>query len=355
MKKKYFDSLVCPKCLNSLELKNEKITDEVIESGKISCLKCNLDFFIKEGAAIFGLETKNAEERFKEIKGENRWTYDDIDIKDHINFAIKSARVSLNMIKKLKTINQKKGKLKVLDIGSGWGCFQSLQFAKEDYNVVAVDICPEFILSSNEMVKKKYFERIVSDSNILPFIDNSFDIIFCKELIHHMNNPKNLLNELTRVASSDGIIIIREPCTSILLKNTIAKKDKAIKSGITHYYFSYFDYINYLNEITMIKKINCCPSIINSHNHKFINSLQKVILFTSKIKFLKNTLLKLHLIFLGGSIEIYGINKNRYIKQNRNKVGITPINVKIIDNKKVEFYRKELIPKVYNIFSKTKK
>lgn len=85
--------------------------------------------------------------------------------------------------------------LKVLDLGSGWGCFQSWQFAKYGFDVVAVELCPEFVFASDKIAGDAGFERIIADCSVLPFKDSSFDILLLKELIHHVSDPMDLLYE----------------------------------------------------------------------------------------------------------------------------------------------------------------
>ena len=135
------------------------------------------------------------------MNGENEWVFNANELQVHVDFARKSSQAGERTIRKLNDRTKKERiqrKLRVLDVGAGWGCFQSWQFAKHAFEVVAAELCPEFILASDYVVKKCFFERIVTDCTILPFSDCSFDIVFCKELIHHVGNPMELLNEMWR-------------------------------------------------------------------------------------------------------------------------------------------------------------
>jgi uncharacterized protein YbaR (Trm112 family) len=141
--------IACPKCLGSLELKDEVSETEEIINGRLYCSGCKLDFIIKDGVAVFGIEARNIEDRFREINGENRWVFSEIELQEHVDFAKKSSQAGERMIRKLIERLKKKRKLRVLDVGAGWGCFQSWQFAKHGFEVVATELCPEFILASN--------------------------------------------------------------------------------------------------------------------------------------------------------------------------------------------------------------
>lgn len=185
--------------------------------------------------AIFGIKAENEEERLKEMDGENEWIFSANEIQAHIDYARKSSLNGEKLIRKLKDRTKKNQKLRVLGVGAGWKCFQSWQFAKYGFEVVAAELCPEFILVSDGAAKT-FFERVVTDCTTLPFSDCSFNIVFCEELIHHVGNPMELLNEMWRVLSPNELVVIREPCiTSISrIKKGIAKRDTASKVGITH-------------------------------------------------------------------------------------------------------------------------
>jgi 2-polyprenyl-3-methyl-5-hydroxy-6-metoxy-1,4-benzoquinol methylase/uncharacterized protein YbaR (Trm112 family) len=347
--------IACPKCLGSLELKDEVSETEEIINGRLYCSGCKLDFIIKDGVAVFGIEARNIEDRFREINGENRWVFSEIELQEHVDFAKKSSQAGERMIRKLIERLKKKRKLRVLDVGAGWGCFQSWQFAKHGFEVVATELCPEFILASNCGPEDVFFERIITDCVTLPFSDGSYDIVFCKELIHHVNNPMDLLSEMWRVCSPNGLIIIREPCAPILLKKILAKKDQASKVGITHYYYSYRDYVRYMNRITSELEIDGEVNIISSSRHYILHTLQKLILTIGIIPFCRNFIIKLNLIFIGGPLEVIGTKKREYMKHNLDNRDIIPIDIRTSDVQQIEFYRTELIPKVLKVFSETYK
>lgn len=353
MKSKLLEILVCPRCLGNLELRDEVFEKEEIFRGRLYCSHCKLDFVIEDGAAVFGIKAENEEERLKEMKGENEWVFSANELQVHIDYTRKSSQDGEKIIRKLKDRTKKEQKLRILDVGAGWGCFQSWQFAKHGFEVVAAELCPEFILASDYVVKKCFFERVVTDCTTLPFSDGSFDIVFCKELIHHVGNPMDLLNEMWRVSSLNGLIVIMEPCTSILLNKITAKTDRASKVGITHYFYTYSDYINYMNRITSELEINREMPIINPLRHRVLNILQKPILAIGKLPFFRNIISKMHLIFIGGSVELIGIKKIEYKRQNLDNRDVIPIDIRTLNTQQIDFYRRELIPEVLKVFSET--
>src|SRR3989344_4263324 len=102
----------------------------------------------------------------------------------------------------LKTVHLDKN-IKVLDVGAGNGYF-SYYFDKVA-DTTAVDYS-EVILGQNP-ISKKY----VMDARNLKFEDNSFDLVFCHALIHHIDKDERekVLEEMKRV--SRGHVVVIEP------------------------------------------------------------------------------------------------------------------------------------------------
>ena len=91
--------------------------------------------------------------------------------------------------------------LTVLDVGCGNGYFTS-NFSKFSYTV-GLDYS-RFMLSINPCNK-----LIQSSALSLPFKDNTFDLVFCSNLLHHIDDPTKAIKEMKRV--SRKFVIISEP------------------------------------------------------------------------------------------------------------------------------------------------
>jgi ubiquinone/menaquinone biosynthesis C-methylase UbiE len=50
----------------------------------------------------------------------------------------------------------------------------------------------------------------VADGNRLPFPDQSFDLVLCNSVLHHLAEPEKLLSEIVRLVSSRGGILLRD-------------------------------------------------------------------------------------------------------------------------------------------------
>lgn len=337
MRRKLLDLCACPSCLGNLELNDKHSDEHDIIDGSLYCPNCQLKFLIREGIAVFGLRLDDKEERIQEIRAENEWTYSVNDIQAHARFAENSSIEGIKLIENIESFDDEYLKrTNVLDIGSGWGCFQAWQFAKKNYDVIAIDLCPEFIFASDEVAEDCHFERMVADCTVLPFKDNSFDIIFCKETLHHIEEPTKLLDEMWRVCFTNGLIIIKEPCTSPFLQLFIANINKAKKIGISHYFSTCERYINLMKTITK-------NSIV--YRESFMDGC----LFRS-MPFFKNSFNNLIMSILGSNLVILGIKDLNYKPGFLAKRDVIPIRLNQMGFEKIIFYRDILIPAVFDYY-----
>jgi ubiquinone/menaquinone biosynthesis C-methylase UbiE len=241
MKYELLNLLICPGCLSKLHLREELIDkDEVIE-GRLKCLKCNLEFFIWEKIVIFGLkEDQHTKEKLKEMEGEFNWVYNRHSQKEHLDYLRNYLPI---MNKEIMNIAKKRENPLILDLGAGCGeC--SFLFASYGAKVVAIDIMPEFIRSAEALISEEiFFERILGDVEVLPFASNSFDIVFCKEVLHHLLNLKATLKEIARILKKEGILIAWEP-----VKGIISKKESLSETSLIHKEHTLFSYLNYFRK-----------------------------------------------------------------------------------------------------------
>ena len=104
----------------------------------------------------------------------------------------KGKQIALELVKKGN------GKF-ALDVGCREGT-QSEWLKKNGYDVVSIDI------------EKDYEHcRIVDVNNKLPFENESFDLIWCSEVIEHLDSPKKSVDEFMRVLKKDGELIMTTP------------------------------------------------------------------------------------------------------------------------------------------------
>ena len=134
----------------------------------------------------------------------------------------------------------------ILEIGGGNGYFSS--------ELVKKGILTTLDISSHQLKYNPAKDKINGTVYELPFKDNEFDIIFCSNLLHHLDNPINALNEMKRVAKNTVIISEANRRNPILFigalilkreRNAIKYSKKFVaslikKTGLTIKYHSFF-------------------------------------------------------------------------------------------------------------------
>jgi len=75
--------------------------------------------------------------------------------------------------------------------------------------MTGLDICKE-MMEENKVLKRH--KLIVSDAHNLPFLDNSFDFVFARNLLKHVDKPRKVINEMKRVVKEGGIVFTAESC-----------------------------------------------------------------------------------------------------------------------------------------------
>jgi SAM-dependent methyltransferase len=90
----------------------------------------------------------------------------------------------------------------VLEIGCGTGA-DLLQFAKHGAVATGVDITPRHLELARERVAGKA-NVIEASATDLPFADSSFDYIYSHGVLHHIDRPERVAQEILRVLKPGG-------------------------------------------------------------------------------------------------------------------------------------------------------
>ena len=95
----------------------------------------------------------------------------------------------------------------VLDAGGGTG--RIAQLLQGDHrDVIVQDSSHKMLLQA---VGKAGIRAVLSETEDLPFPNESFDRIVIVDAYHHLRDQRKSLSELLRVMKSDGILVIEEP------------------------------------------------------------------------------------------------------------------------------------------------
>lgn len=117
-----------------------------------------------------------------------------------------------NKIRIQKVINyltniKNKTTLRLLDVGCGDGLITE-KFLKLGFIVYGFDISAKNIaLAKNKGVKA----RVSDASNKFPYENSFFDVIFAGEIIEHLYDTKFFLDEVNRVLTPNGLLVITTP------------------------------------------------------------------------------------------------------------------------------------------------
>lgn len=163
----------------------------------------------------------------------------------------------------------------LLDVGCGNGFF-TYYFAKI-CQVTGLDF-------SKKMLEINPHHKLVhGDAENLPFPDESFDITFCSNLLHHLENPERTMQEMKRVARE--YVIISEPNRSnpFLFFFDLIKKEERGGLKFTK------NYLINLGRSLGLKNVNCLVSGMIFPNKTPINLLP----ILKKLDFLRSIILSL--------------------------------------------------------------
>lgn len=102
---------------------------------------------------------------------------------------------------------------RVLDIGFGHGQF-ILEAAGMGCKAVAgIEIAAAAMehVRENDPEGKIEIHQLDVSHDLLPFPDDSFDIVACTETIEHLDSPYHMVSEVKRVLTHDGIFLLAFP------------------------------------------------------------------------------------------------------------------------------------------------
>ena len=111
----------------------------------------------------------------------------------------------------------------LLDVGGGTGRV-SLLFKEKVKNVIIADSSVNMLKEAHE----KGLSILNSNSERLPFSDESVHRVIMVDAFHHVKNQKDTLNEMWRVLKKDGFIIIEEPDINNFYVKLIAVGEKLL-------------------------------------------------------------------------------------------------------------------------------
>lgn len=113
--------------------------------------------------------------------------------------------VEKKIISKIISSNPKK----ILEVGCGEGAnifiLKKLKFKGE---IVGIDYSDKKISFAKSQIPNAKF--LAANAYRLPFKDGQFDLVFCKNILHHLSGKKKVIAEMSRVCKKGGEIVVVE-------------------------------------------------------------------------------------------------------------------------------------------------
>jgi SAM-dependent methyltransferase len=216
--------LRCSQCHSdsSLQIAIEAADDVEVRDGRLRCASCSAEFEVTEGVIDllpdppeFVLREAAGLERFAEEMRAEGWNAERIRALPDSDLGYWQAqRRAMGILQ--AAVHIEPGK-RLLDIGAN-SCWASNIFAKRGLEVVALDISKIDLqgLGSAEhfLGGGVHFERLLSVMFDIALAGESFDYVFCSQVLHH-NDRHHLvqtMREIYRVLRPGGLLLaINEP------------------------------------------------------------------------------------------------------------------------------------------------
>ena len=144
------------------------------------------------------------------------------------------------------------GKKVFLDLGCGIGR-HSILFGQNGFDVFCFDISEEAINKTKEWAIKEdlKFDYQIGDMLYLPYDDNKFDCILCRNVISHTDTEgmKKIVKELYRVLKNDGECYLtlgskdtwgfKQDSWPLIDDNTRLRMEQGPEYKVPHFYADY--------------------------------------------------------------------------------------------------------------------
>lgn len=112
-------------------------------------------------------------------------------------------------------INLSPPKGSFLDVGTGTGWI-AIGIAKynQETEVTGIDLSEAMLkVARQNAIYEGVSARVrflKGDAKCIPFEDETFDSVFCHNMLHHLPEPIKMVKEMVRVVKKDGALIIRD-------------------------------------------------------------------------------------------------------------------------------------------------
>lgn len=236
--------LSCPQC--GASVRNE--------GSYLACLNCATHLAVRDGGCVVvGLSGSNRNQKLEELNGELKWSEEVVPEYDHLAFLSSWIGETDKLIARLLSGRRNN---RILDLGAG-GCELSWQLASRGAQVCAVELVPAFICSAEVFAADVHFERVMADLELMPFTNAAFDLVICKEVLHHCADLRGVAARLHRILKPGGALVAIEPVPGIYRSAKARAGDAELQHiGIHHHYHSLAAYRHQLSPYFRVGEID---------------------------------------------------------------------------------------------------
>lgn len=198
MKKTLLKIIVCPTCKISFNCKIQKLENNEVKEGTITCKKCKKIYKIRNFIPRF-VESDDYVDNFSFEWHKHKSTQ--LDSK-------RGGNESTENFKRITDFDLTKIKNKlVLDVGCGSGRYADV-VSKAGAHTIGIDLSFAVDAAYDNIGKRKNVDFVQADIFHLPFLDNTFDYIFSNGVLHHTPDCKKAFMQLPRLLKKGGQISI---------------------------------------------------------------------------------------------------------------------------------------------------
>jgi len=161
-----------------------------------------------------------------------------------------------------------------LDVGGGEGYLSNLIRTLFHAQVYNSDLSFEACCRAAELYGILSF---CNDASILPFDDNSFDLVICSEVIEHVVDPILVISELDRVAKKYLLISTEQFCESEYERHAIMQTTPVWIPHAERNYFTLTDFLDLLGPGIELSKQYSVEAVLASDFEKSLDKIKEAL------------------------------------------------------------------------------